>query len=63
MRDPWVTGEELGNGVGVFLGTHRGEMSLSAAYNDAWRGREEVLGYLGRCVGIVGEALGLDLLV
>ncbi|KAI9900213.1 hypothetical protein N3K66_004475 [Trichothecium roseum] len=63
VRDPWVTGEELGNGVGVFLGTHRGEMSLSAAYNDAWRGREEVLGYLGRCVGIVGEALDLDLLV
>ncbi|KAH8880517.1 hypothetical protein GQ53DRAFT_813260 [Thozetella sp. PMI_491] len=40
--DPWVTGEELGNGLGLFLGTYRGELCLSAAYNEAWHDQETV---------------------
>ncbi|VUC24155.1 unnamed protein product [Clonostachys rosea] len=35
VYNPWVTGEELRNGLGLFLGTFRGSLSPSAAYNDA----------------------------
>ncbi|KPA37363.1 hypothetical protein FLAG1_09828 [Fusarium langsethiae] len=52
-RDPWVTGEELGNGLGLFLGTFRGELCLSAAYNDAWHTEGDVRAYLERCKEVV----------
>ncbi|PSN59913.1 hypothetical protein BS50DRAFT_222230 [Corynespora cassiicola Philippines] len=52
-HDPWVTGEELGTGLGVFLGTWEGSLVLSAAYNDAWHDRDEVDDFLKRCQEIV----------
>lgn len=51
--DPWVVGEELGSGLGCFLGTWRGRLTLSAAWNESWHGKEEVEGFLERCVGVV----------
>jgi hypothetical protein len=57
---PWVTGEELGTGLGVFLGTWEGSLKLSAAYNDAWHDREEVEGFLRHCQEVVWKGLGLD---
>ncbi|SPJ76323.1 uncharacterized protein FTOL_06054 [Fusarium torulosum] len=59
-RDPWVTGEELGNGLGLFLGTFEGELCLSAAYNDAWHTEGEVRGYLERCKDVVFSGLGIE---
>ncbi|KAF5688011.1 hypothetical protein FCIRC_2082 [Fusarium circinatum] len=59
-RDPWVTGEELGNGLGLFLGTFRGELCLSAAYNDSWHTAVDVKEYLERCKGVVFSGLGID---
>ncbi|KLP05439.1 uncharacterized protein FFB20_11669 [Fusarium fujikuroi] len=58
-RDPWVTGEELGNGLGLFLGTFRGELCLSAAYNDAWHIETDVKEYLERCKKVVFLGLGI----
>lgn len=57
---PWVTGEELGNGLGLFLGTFRSKMSLSAAYNDAWHNKDEVEDFVYRCRDIVLSGLGLE---
>ncbi|KAJ3525403.1 hypothetical protein NM208_g11654 [Fusarium decemcellulare] len=51
--DPWVTGEELGNGLGLFLGTSRSELCLSAAYNDAWHMKDDVDQYLKCCKEVV----------
>ncbi|KAF5709536.1 hypothetical protein FMUND_10025 [Fusarium mundagurra] len=59
-RDPWVTGEELGNGLGLFLGTFQGELCLSAAYNDAWHTERDVNEYLERCKDVVFSGLGID---
>ncbi|KAM5343439.1 hypothetical protein ACJ41O_011976 [Fusarium nematophilum] len=59
-RDPWVTGEELGNGLGLFLGTFDGELCLSAAYNDAWHTESDVDEYLKRCKDVVFSASELD---
>ncbi|KAJ4307526.1 hypothetical protein N0V84_012669 [Fusarium piperis] len=59
-RDPWVTGEELGNGLGLFLGTSRGELCLSAAYNDAWHTSDEVQQYLEHCKEVVYWGLSID---
>lgn len=59
-KDPWVTGEELGTGIGVFLGTWQDRLQLSAAYNEAWHNREEVRGFLEGCCGIVWRGLGLE---
>ncbi|CAG9990641.1 unnamed protein product [Clonostachys byssicola] len=59
VYDPWVTGEELGNGYGAFLGTFRGRLCLSAAYNDAWHSKEETLEFLGRCKDIVSMSLNV----
>ncbi|KAF4497182.1 hypothetical protein FAGAP_6641 [Fusarium agapanthi] len=59
-RDPWVTGEELGNGLGLFLGTFRGELCLSAAYNEAWHTAVDVKEYLERCKEVVFFGLGID---
>ncbi|KAK0378102.1 hypothetical protein CLIM01_04528 [Colletotrichum limetticola] len=58
--DPWVTGEELGNGLGLFLGTFRGELCLSAAYNDAWHTEADVLDFLRRCKDVVFRGFGLS---
>ncbi|KAL6892136.1 hypothetical protein GGI43DRAFT_197078 [Trichoderma evansii] len=55
--DPWVTGEELRNGLGFFLGTYRDQLCLSAAYNDAWHDKQEVERYLEMCVDIVFKGL------
>lgn len=57
---PWVTGEELGNGLGLFLGTFRSKMSLSAAYNDAWHNKAEVEDFVCRCRDIVLTGLRLS---
>lgn len=59
VEDPWVTGEELGTGLGLFLGTWKGRVTLSAAYNDAWHDKEEVLGFLNRCNDTTFSGLGL----
>lgn len=56
---PWVTGEELRSGLGLFLGTFRRRLSLSAAYNDAWHDRAEVEDFVHRCRDIVLAELGL----
>ncbi|KAF4977299.1 hypothetical protein FZEAL_6187 [Fusarium zealandicum] len=60
LHDPWVTGEELMNGYGCFLGTFRGELVLSGVYNDAWHDADEMSIFLKRCVSIVFEGLGLS---
>ncbi|KAF2010594.1 hypothetical protein BU24DRAFT_400052 [Aaosphaeria arxii CBS 175.79] len=57
VGDVWVTGEELGNGLGLFLGTFKGELTVSAAWNDAWHEEKEVLDFLERCRDIVFEGL------
>ncbi|KAJ5773503.1 hypothetical protein N7457_008399 [Penicillium paradoxum] len=53
LDDPWVTGEELGTGLGVFLGTYRGSLCLSAAYNDVWHDEAEARAFLDKCNNIV----------
>jgi hypothetical protein len=58
-KDPWVTGEELGTGLGLFLGTWQGKLQLSAAYNEAWHDREEIREFLESCSAIVWRGLGL----
>jgi hypothetical protein len=58
--EPWVTGEELRTGLGVFLGTWRGRLTVSAAYNDAWHGEAEVREFLGRVDAVVRKGLGLE---
>ena len=61
VDSPWVTGEELGTGLGVFLDTWKGRLTLSAAYNDAWHGKEEVLDFLNRCNDIVRRGLDIEI--
>ncbi|KAJ5675487.1 hypothetical protein N7462_008384 [Penicillium macrosclerotiorum] len=53
LESPWVTGEELGTGLGLFLGTFRGSMCLSAAYNDAWHDESKVSKFLQDCNDLV----------
>jgi hypothetical protein len=53
VHDPWVTGEELGTGLGAFLGTFNGELHLSAAYNEAFHDEAEVKTFLKRVQEIV----------
>jgi hypothetical protein len=53
VENPWVTGEELGTGLGLFVGTFRGRMSLSAAYNDAWHDKAEVMNFVEKCHTLV----------
>ena len=55
--NPWVTGEELGTGLGLFLGTFRGQLELSCAYNEAWHDRDEVRSYLNDCWQMVRDSL------
>lgn len=59
LEDPWVTGEELGTGLGLFLGTWKGHLTLSAAYNDAWHDRSEVSEFVERCNQLLIRALGI----
>ncbi|RAH43051.1 uncharacterized protein BO95DRAFT_215501 [Aspergillus brunneoviolaceus CBS 621.78] len=60
LDDPWVTGEELGTGLGLFLGTWKGKLTLSGAYNDAFHDKEEVLGFLRRCNQSTLQGLGIE---
>ena len=60
VHDPWVTGEELGTGLGVFLGTWEGELRVSVAWNEAWHEEEEVRGYLGELVEGAFGGMGVD---
>ncbi|PYI04614.1 hypothetical protein BO78DRAFT_449233 [Aspergillus sclerotiicarbonarius CBS 121057] len=60
LNDPWVTGEELGTGIGLFLGTWKGVLTLSAAYNDAWHDKGEVMDFLECCNHATFLALGVD---
>ncbi|KAJ5351253.1 hypothetical protein N7452_000227 [Penicillium brevicompactum] len=53
VNDPWVSGEELGTGLGIFLGTYRGILGLSAAYNDAWHNEVDVREFLHKCHSVV----------
>ncbi|CEO60089.1 hypothetical protein PMG11_04732 [Penicillium brasilianum] len=57
--NPWGTGEELGTGLGLFLDTWKGRLTLSAAYNDAWHEKEEVLDDLNWCNDIEFQGLGI----
>jgi hypothetical protein len=59
VHDPWVTGEELGTGLGAFLGTFDGELHLSAAYNEAFHEKSEVEAFLARVQEIVVSVLEL----
>lgn len=57
VQDPWVTGEELGTGLGAFLGTFDGELHLSAAYNETFHKKQEVEAFLARVQEIVVSVL------
>lgn len=57
VQDPWVTGEELGTGLGAFLGTFDGELHLSAAYNETFHEKQEVEAFLARVQEIVVSVL------
>lgn len=59
LGDPWAMGEELGSGLELCLGTWRGELSLSAAYNDAWLEKGDVLKFLQDCEDTVFNGLGV----
>ena len=60
IDNPWVSGEELGTGFGVFLGSWEGSLKVSAVFNDAWHDGEEVEAFLRRVRGVVWKGLGLD---
>jgi hypothetical protein len=60
VSNPWFTGEKLGTGLGVFLGSWEGSLKLSVAYNDAWHDGEEVDGLLRHCQDMVWKGLALD---
>lgn len=57
---PWAVGEELGNGLGMFLGTFRGRLCFSAAYNEAWHDEGEVRGFIKHCEDRVLSGLCLE---
>ncbi|KAK3494183.1 uncharacterized protein B0T23DRAFT_103234 [Neurospora hispaniola] len=54
VQRPWVTGEELTNGLGVFLGSFDGVLCLSCAYNEAWHDKKEVDEFLWEVERLVG---------
>jgi hypothetical protein len=60
VYNPWVTGEELGTGLGVYLGTWKGQLCVSAAYNDAWHDESETLEYLRSCINLAVEGLMVE---
>lgn len=55
---PWVMGDEYSTGVGLFLGTWKGEMSLSAGFNEAFHEMEDVVGFLEKVRDVVTRGLG-----
>jgi hypothetical protein len=57
VHDPWVTGEELGTGIGAFLGTFKGDLHLSAAYNESFHEKAAIEAFLARVQEIVVCAL------
>ena len=57
---PWVTGDEYGTGVGVFLGSWRGEMTMSAVFNVAFHEEDKIAGFLGNVKRIVFAGLGIQ---
>lgn len=59
VSKPWITGEEMGNGCGLFLTSYQGEMTLTAAYNDAWQDKEDIQGLLQACIDIVCASLNI----
>ncbi|EEY15358.1 conserved hypothetical protein [Verticillium alfalfae VaMs.102] len=59
VLDAWVTGEELGTGLGIFLGSFKGRLCVSAAYNDAWHNEAGVSDFLQRAKDVVWA--GMDL--
>lgn len=60
IDDPWVTGEELGTGLGVFLGTFKQRLNISAAYNDAWHDKEEATQFIEQCNQLVLQFVTSD---
>jgi hypothetical protein len=60
IYNPWVTGEELRNGFGLFLGTFRGHLCLSAAFNDAWHNEDEAVSFLQHCKEVVLQGLDIN---
>ncbi|TAQ84234.1 hypothetical protein B7494_g7432 [Chlorociboria aeruginascens] len=59
LSNPWVTGEELSTGVGIFLGTWIGELTLSAVYNEAYHEKEDIIGFLENVKRVVFLGLGV----
>lgn len=55
VQRPWVTGEELTNGLGVFLGTFDGVLCLSCAFNEAWHEKKDVDEFLWEVERVVGN--------
>ena len=60
IHDPWVIGSDYSTGLGLFLGTWKGIMSLSAGYNAAFHGLEDVLLFLEDVKHIVLKGLQLE---
>jgi hypothetical protein len=63
LDDPWVIGAEYSTGLGLFLGTWRGRMCLSAVHNEAFHGEKDVLKFLESVKTIVMGGLGLNVRV
>ncbi|KAM6527695.1 hypothetical protein FALCPG4_008744 [Fusarium falciforme] len=61
ISKPWITGEEMGNGYGIFLASHRGELSLAAAYNDAWQAEGDAQKFLQACIQVLCESLDINI--
>ncbi|KAJ5097106.1 hypothetical protein N7456_007827 [Penicillium angulare] len=59
LFSPWVTGEELGNGLGLFLGTFRGCLELSIAYNNGWHTKEDAVSFMDKCNNLVRQLLDI----
>jgi len=53
LHNSWVTREELGTGIGVFLGTWKGKLCLSAGYNEAYHGQEDIKTFLERVKEVI----------
>lgn len=60
VSEPWVVGAEYSTGYGLFLGTWKGIMCLSAAYNEAFHEEGEVRVFLERVGRIACEGLGVE---
>jgi hypothetical protein len=62
VEEPWVIGAEYSTGLGLFLGTWKGVLCLSSAYNEAFHSRDEVVSFLQRVNKIVLEGLKVNTL-